>query len=502
MAERLPRPAAAGTQLAVAAGHPLAVTAALRVGAAGGNAADAAAAAAAACAAAIPDACGLGGDALLIVCEPGGGRTAINGAGAAPAGVRAPLPEDGAATTAVPGFVSGLAELCGRWGRVGLERALEPAVALADGGLPAGPRLVTALHEQAPRLVRGGAGEAPWLPGGRPVGPGVVVRQPALASTLRSIASNGPAAFYRGALAAAIEEAARGDGGTLDRADLAAHTPVVRPPVTGAYRHARVDVQPPASQAMLLAMALRRLDREPFAARAAWTHQAVEALLAAFAHRDELIGEGAEERLLEEAPALALPPRASGARGPVGYNHTTAVCTADGDGLVVSMLVSVFDDFGAATWVPEGGFFLNDRLLGTARDPRSPNHVAPGRRPVHTLSPALLEHAGTVTAVATPGADGQVQTLLQVLSGVVDDGAALEEVLARPRWRAQNGGLLVESDLDAALARELEELGHHVEPRDPGDALFGAVAAAAWDPRHGTVTAWADPRRDTAAGAW
>jgi gamma-glutamyltranspeptidase/glutathione hydrolase len=502
MAQRLPRPPASGTRLAVAAGHPLAVSAALRIGAAGGNAADAAAAAAAACAVALPNACGVAGDALLLVSEPSGKVTAVNGAGVAPAGVQAPVPHDGGATVAVPGFISGLAELSERWGRLGLGAALEPAGALARDGVPAGARVVAALHEQLPRLLRGGAASSPWLPGDRPAQVGDVVRQPALAESLETIAARGAAGFYHGELAASIERAVKRDGGALTRRDLEEHTAAVRSPVSASYRGARIHVQPPSSQALLLAMALIRLDRDAREPGAHGIHRAVEALLGAFAHRDEIAVDGAEDRLLAAAAELPIASQATGAAGPVGYNHTTAVCTADADGLVVSMLVSVFDDFGAATWVPEGGMFLNDRLLGTSADPESPNHVAPGRRPVHTLSPALLEFAGTVTGLATPGADGQVQTLLQIIGAVVDDGAPLEEALDRPRWRSQDRALLVEADFDPDVREALAGLGHRIEPRAPGDGLFGAACAAGCDPDRGTVTAWADPRRDTAAGAW
>ena len=102
--------------------------------------------------------------------------------------------------------------------------------------------------------------------------------------------------------------------------------------------------------------------------------------------------------------------------GPSGGLHTTGVATADSEGVVVSMLISVFDDFGCGVLVPEGGFLLNSRLRGCSTDPGSPNYPQAGRRPVHTLSPSMVARRGAhLRAGSTPGADGQVQTLVQAI---------------------------------------------------------------------------------------
>jgi gamma-glutamyltranspeptidase/glutathione hydrolase len=125
---------------------------------------------------------------------------------------------------------------------------------------------------------------------------------------------------------------------------------------------------------------------------------------------------------------------------------------------------------------------------------------------VHTLSPALLEHDGRILALATPGADGQVQTLLQVVDALVTEGASLPDVLHRPRWRSQEARVLVEQSFSAALADALSARGHALERLPDGDGLFGAVAVAGVDRRgaggEGTVLAAADPRRETWAGVW
>jgi gamma-glutamyltranspeptidase/glutathione hydrolase len=165
------------------------------------------------------------------------------------------------------------------------------------------------------------------------------------------------------------------------------------------------------------------------------------------------------------------------------------------------MLISVFDDFGSAVHVPAGGFLLNDRLIGCARDPASPNAAVAGRRPVHTLSPILVEDEERCFALATPGADGQVQTLAQLVQHVVDDDVELPDALGRPRWRSSAGELLVEAGLDPALRAALAERGHELVDLPYADARFGAAVAAGVDHRHGTLFAAADPRRETWAGA-
>src|SRR5262249_62083270 len=119
-----------------------------------------------------------------------------------------------------------------------------------------------------------------------------------------------------------------------------------------------------------------------------------------------------------------------------GGRHTTSVGAAGADGQVVSMLVSVYALFGCGVLVPECGFLLNDRLAGCSDDPESPDAVAPGRLPVHTLSPSLVSDERRAFALTTPGADGQVQTLLQLIDALVVGGEDLPRGRDRPRLRA------------------------------------------------------------------
>ena len=212
----------------------------------------------------------------------------------------------------------------------------------------------------------------------------------------------------------------------------------------------------------------------------------------AFAHRDDVTSTPVEE-LLRRGRELELPARASGRVVARAYNHTTAVTAAEPGGLAVSMLVSVFDAFGCGTYVPEGGFFLNDRMLGFSRDPESPNAPAPGKRPVHTLSPALFERDGRAVAIATPGADGQVQVLLQLLQALVDEDEDPARALERGRWRAVGGPPPARGRARRELGPALAALGHAVDVTSTGDGLFGSVCIAQADPEAG--------RRDRLGGS-
>lgn len=443
----------------------------------------------------MPEACGLGGDAFMLVRSASGEIAAVNGSGAAGAAVAPPLSSEGAATAAVPGAVAALCDAHSRFGSLPLEQVLMPAVGLAGGGFPIGGGLLRMIEREHELLERGAPG---WVFLDPDLRAGSLVRQPALAGLLQRIGRRGARAFYEGHCARALERAVGAAGGSLTAADLAGHTTVVRSPLRGTYRGLEIAVQPPVSQAVLALMVLQALERSGASAAADRAHVLVEAVEAAFAHKHELAAEGVGERLLNEP--LEVDPRGAAQRrgGPRGGLHTTAVAAAGADGQMVSMLVSVYDLFGCGVLVPECGFLLNDRLAGCSSEPDSPNAPAPGRRPVHTLSPALVSDERRAFALCTPGADGQVQTLAQVIDAIATDGANLPRALDRPRWRSSEGRLGIESDHDPELIAELARRGHELVRMPPGDPAFGAAVAAGIDSRTGTPFAASDPR----GGAW
>jgi gamma-glutamyltranspeptidase / glutathione hydrolase len=478
------RPVLFGNRGAVAAAHPLAVSAALEILTSGGSAADAAIAAQAVLCVLMPDNCGLGGDQLCLVRTVDGAVTAVNGTGAAPrAQLRAD--DDGGNSVTVPGIVDCWVVMNRRWGRLPLPALMQPAARLAREGILVGEQLAEAFRDHQMRLMRGGAER--WRLRSAPAGS--VQAQPELAALLSAIGEGGREAFYAGALADAICDAVRRTGGVMNMDDLSAHSSVVGPPLSTRWRARILHVQPPIAQGVLLSMVLAAEEKLGPLSASDREHIGIELTASSFAFRDRA-GEG--EALLAEPLAVDIA-RASRRDGPRSYLHTAGVAVADSQGMVVSSLVSVFDSFGSAVFVPDGGFTLNNRGAGFTF---APNDCAGGKRPVHTLAPVLLESGADCLALATPGADGQVQTLAQVLSHIAIEDDDIATAIAKPRWRSQDGRLLVEGahpHRDALAAK-----GHDIVTTADGDLRFGAVVCAGTS--RGRAFCCADWRRETWAG--
>lgn len=478
------RPLLQGARGAVAAAHPLSVAAGQEMLVAGGSAADALIAAQAVLTVISPEACGLGGDMLALAAQRSAPVMAVTGAGRAPMAMQT-CSIDGANSITVPGIVGGWQALSERWGRLDIAQCLAPAVRLAEYGFRMGNALAKARDAQRARLVAGGAAE--WIIA--TASPGDLIVQPELGRLLRAIGEEGAAAFYTGPCAAAIERAVMHLGGALGSQDLAAHVTEVSAPVSVSWQGWTVHVQPPPTQGVLLAMALQARAAFGSVEAAASDHLCIEATEAAFAYRSRC----AEGNALLSAELPIDTRRAAQRGGPRAYLHTAGIAATDASGLTLSSLVSVFDDFGSCVFVPELGITLNNRAAGFTD---GANAAVPGKRPVHTLAPALLTCGERTLALATPGADGQVQTLLQILDRVGYRGMALADAVSAPRWRSEGGAVLIEDDHPAI--GELEAFGHRLRPIPAGDMRFGAVVAAGCD--EDTPFALSDWRRECWSG--
>lgn len=455
-----------GAQGAVSAAHPLAVSAGLEILTLGGNACDAMIAAQAVLAVVAPASCGIGGDMLALIRNPDGEVLAINGTGKSPRDPRFTEPRDGGLSITVPGLVAGWADANQRSGRISLGACLAPAIRLAQNGCKLATDVARAIRDQQVRLAVGLA--ADWIVVRQATQGGLVVQRE-LGRLLAMIADHGREAFYRGEVSDWIEAAAARANGLLSSVDLASHKTEICVPISAGLRGGRIHVQPPMTQGVLLAMCLRALERTDIKRAACLDHLCVELTEASFQYRDRV----SEGEALLEIDLPSDPDRASRRGGPRSYLHTAGVATADSEGMVCSSLVSVFDDFGSCIYVPEGGFVLNNRAKGFTSPPNEP---APNKLPVHTLAPAIWEKEGQIMALATPGADGQIQTLLQVLSKIEIVGASISEAIHAPRWRSEDGKLLVAENHPAGPL--LGSLGHDIELRKDGDLCFGGVVIA------------------------
>ncbi|HEX9495017.1 MAG TPA: gamma-glutamyltransferase [Candidatus Limnocylindria bacterium] len=518
------RPTVRAANGIVASGHHLATAAGLQALRDGGSAVDAAVAAAAVCAVVLPNRCSIGGDVFALVYDANTRKvTAYNGSGAAPleidqlAFVHRGFGERGARLATVPGCVAAWSDMLADGGRLGLDRALAPAIAYATEGFPVSDVLSAAIAEDADRLAADEVAARTYSPRGREPRPGEMLQQPDLAASLRAIADGGAEAFYRGPLAERFADGVSKLGGWITVDDLAAHATDRRDPIETPYRGLRVVGQPPVSQGHVLLEELAIAEGLDLGAMgwgsAEQIHTMVEIKKLAFADRDALAGDPARvpfvaEELFAASFAAqrrrAIPNRATDRVEPAALPaDTTYLTVVDRDGNAVSLIESVFSAFGAATIVPGTGILLNNRLSGFSLDARSPNVLAPGKRPVHTLNTVIvLDGTAPRFVYGTPGRHAQVQTNFQIGVGLIDHGLGVQEVIEAPRWYHGSGRTLqLESRYPEQVRKGLSAKGHDLQLLGEWAEVTGGVQAIAID-ANGVFSGGADPRREGYAAGY
>ncbi|HEV8536056.1 MAG TPA: gamma-glutamyltransferase [Candidatus Limnocylindria bacterium] len=519
------RPTVRAANGLVASGHHLATAAGLAALRDGGNAVDAAVTAAAVCAVVMPHRTSMGGDLFALVYDARSREvSAYNGSGAAPHAIDTELfgagyPDQGPAIATVPGAIGGLADLAADHGRLGLDRALAPAIAYAESGFPVSDVLAEATAEQGERLARDAEATKVFGPRGRWPRAGEMLQQPDLAATLRSVASDGADAFYRGELGEKFATAMASIGGAMDRADLAAHRTDRPGAISVEYRGLRVFGQPPVSQGHVLLEELAIAEglelRSHEWGGAELVHLMVEMKKLAFADRDAHAGDPAhvdfDARRLLDPGFVASRRRALNAKASERSEagslmtpaDTTYLAVVDRDGNAVSLIESVFSAFGAACVVPGTGILLNNRLIGFSLDPGSPNALAPGKRPVHTLNTVVVLDGSMPRFVfGTPGRHAQVQTNFQLAVGLIDFGMDVQRAIDEPRWYHDSGRTLkMERRYPEAVRRALAAKGHEVAVLGDWDEMTGGAQAIAIEP-NGAFAGGADPRREGQAAGY
>jgi gamma-glutamyltranspeptidase/glutathione hydrolase len=511
----------------VATPHPLATAAGVEALRAGGTAMDAAVAANAMLAVVYCNACGLGGDAFALVWDPGEHRLhGFNGSGRSPAGlsieeVRArghdAMPQRGPLTIDVPGAVDAWAQLLERFGRRSLADAVTPAALTADAGYA-----LTDINVRSIRVALPSFDSDARAVFGRAGGPGDRFHQPLLASTLRAIADGGRDAYYEGPIGAEIARAVQAAGGVLTADDLAAHRGDWVEPISTTYGGREVATIPPNSQGITALMALNVLSQldwpmgTPLSAER--IHAQVEAIKVAWSERDRCVadpdrGLADPAQLLSAEHARWLGSRLDPHRAqrftptnPPG-GGTVYLCAGDADGMLVSLIESNYMGFGSGIMGGSTGIMLQNRGAYFSLDPSHPNALAPGARTLHTLMPGMLLLDGEAEAAfGAMGGDGQPQTMVQLVTGLLDDGLDPQAVIDRPRWVAQTPGpgeplgpLAIESDgVDEATVESLRALGHEVELVEPRTPLMGWAQMIARLP-DGSYVGGADSRADSVA---
>jgi gamma-glutamyltranspeptidase/glutathione hydrolase len=521
----------------IATSQPLASAAGLQVMREGGNAIDAAVTAAAVLSVVEPTMNGIGGDLFAIVYDPKAKRlTGLNASGRAG---RAATPEEfakrgvkrmptyGPLSITVPGVVDGWVSLLQRHGTITLARALAPAIAYARDGFPVSEIIAVQWKAEEKRLAADPAAAATFLVDGRAPVPGQLFANPRLAATLEQIASGGRDAFYRGPVAAAIAKDMRARQALIDEADLAAHRSDWVEPISTSYRGYEVFELPFNTQGFVALEMLNILEGFDLARlghnSADYLHLLVEANRVAFADRAAYLADPgavpaatqamllskdyAASRRAEIKPDRAAPSYAAGRPAVVGdrapsldvevgaSGDTIYLTAADGNGNVVSLIQSLYDAFGSGVVAGETGIAMQNRGALFTLEAGHPNQVAPGKRPFHTLVPAMVTKDGRPwLSFGVMGGDMQPQGHVQVLLNLLEFGMNLQEAGEAARYRLTGAGIALETAIGADVRAALTGRGHTVRPT--GFGMWGGFQGILIDPKSGVLMGGSDPRKD------
>lgn len=529
------RPEVRGTAGAVSAGHPLAAAAGYDVLRRGGNAVDAVVAMAGVLAVVRPHMNGIGGDAFALFYDGDSGEVeALNGSGRAGA-LATPeffgdsgheeIPETGPLAVSVPGAVAAWLDALERHGTMERGEVLQYAIRYARDGFPVTNRLRRDFRNQSGELDE--AGRALYLPGGSPPPAGSVLRNPGLASTLERIAREGRDGFYDGPVAERIGRFMKEKGGYLRSGDLKDHQSTWVEPLSADYLGHRLHVLPPNTQGLAqlqVASMAKHFDlKEMGHNTSSYLHTLIELKKLAFADRDRWVADPEHveipvDRLLdpayledragqvsmeraapEVAPGFESTGAVEGAAEGLDDSGDTVYLTAvDRWGNGVSWIQSLFHGFGSGVFDPETGILFQNRGALFSLEAGHPNVVAPGKRPYHTLTPLLATRDGDLAfTLGTPGGDGQVQILIQIMNNLLLFGMAPQEALEAPRFRSFDSvSVAVEDRIAPAVRQELEARGHALRVVSGWTPTFGGAHMIRVVAGEGTLVAAAGPRRE------
>ncbi len=520
------------------AAQPLASLAGVDILRAGGSAVDAAIAVNACLAVTEPTSCGLGGDLFALLWEADGARVfGLDASGRAPLAASiaeversadGTVPLRSPASWTVPGCVEGWAALHDRFGRLPMARVLAPAIDLARDGFPVSP-VIAGEWARASAVLRAMPGFADvFMPGDRPPAEGEIFRNAALARTLEAVAAS-PRDAFRDLIAPAIVAFSSAHGGRLAREDFEAHASREVVPIATTYRGVDVLELPPPGQGLAALQLLNVVDELNVAAHGRdapdYWHLFVEAKKQVYGDRARLYGDPDFARvpvqeLLSREHARRLAGRVDSRRAALvdlpgdppalSRRETTLCCTADASGSMVALIQSNYTGFGSGHVVTELGFGLQNRGALFALDPAHPNALAPGKRPFHTIIPALLMADGEpLAAFGLMGGDMQPQGHAQVVVNLVDHAMNLQEAGDAPRFhhggsseptgtRMREGGVLhLEDGVSPAIQSDLASRGHALARALPG--TFGGYQAVARDRASGGWCGATESRKDGCA---
>lgn len=521
--------------VAVASAHPLATEAGQEILAAGGNAFDAAVAVTAALAVVEPYSSGLGGGGFWLLHRARDGfEVMVDGREKAPLAAHRDmyldeqgqviegLSVDGPLAAGIPGVPAAMVHLAERYGRLPLSRSLMPAIRYAREGFAVDDHYLRLAKFRRDILLRWPDGARLFLQDGEVPQEGYVIKQPELAETLEAMAAKGKAGFYSGPVATQMVDGVRAAGGIWSLKDLEDYAVVERQPIQGVYRGIRItSAPPPSSGGVALLTTLNILAGYDLGGYDEVTrrHLIVEAMRRAYRDRAVYLGDSdfvdvpverlthpwyaaglrASIRADRATPSNALPGLESEPEGP----HTTHFSVLDREGNRVAATVTVNYPFGSGFVAPGTGVLLNDEMDDFSAKPGTPNvyglvgaeanAIAPGKRPLSSMSPTFLSNDHGVGVLGTPGGS---RIITMVLLGILDYAQGHEPAswVSLPRFHHQYLPDVIQYEpgaLTPAVISGLEQLGHRLQETR---WRYGNMQAILWDRRDGKVYAASDPR--------
>jgi gamma-glutamyltranspeptidase/glutathione hydrolase len=502
-----------------ATSHPLASLTAIDILEQGGNAVDAAIATAAVLAVVECPMTGIGGDCFALVAKPGTPIVALNAAGRAPQAATATwyaergirhIEQASPHAVTVPGAVAGWCRLLQDYGSMPLDRLLAPAIALAEDGFAVTPRVAFDWARNARKLTSHPGARQNLLKDGRPPRVGEVMRFPALARTLKLIANRGRDGFYLGEVADDMVAELRALDGLHTREDFAGQSATYVEPIGATYGEIDLYELPPSNQgitALILLKMLRKIGKphaDPVSAER--YHLMLEAARLAYGVRDALvadpemadvpIGRMLSDSFIDDLVAR-IEPRRRRQAGPLPRpegSDTVCFSIVDEDGMAVSFINSLYADFGSGIVTRRTGVTFHNRGQGFVLDPEHPNAIAPGKRPLHTLMPAMvLKNDLPYISFGVSGASFQPLGQSYVLTNMLDYGMDPQEALDCPRVFFEGDKVLVEQSVPAAVIEGLRARGHDVAVRE---LPFGGGQMVVIDREAGVLIGASDPRKD------
>lgn len=519
------RPVLSADKWMITSGHPQATQAGAHILENGGSAVDAAICANAVLSVVRPHMCGPGGDLFALVYSAEDGTVhALNASGKSPGNAGRDtykklgfqrFPEKGILSATVPGAVDGWAVLHERFGVLPFARLFEPAVDIADQGFCLYPELHRFINEESGYLLKSDAAKSVFFDhlNPKPLNSRLVMKD--LARTFDMIAGKGRDVFYKGELADKFIAHSNRSGGFFSKQDLQTHASVWQEPIRTDYKGVQLLTQAPSSQGiawLIMANILECADIPSLMDRPAdLIHFMVQAKKLAFRDRDRYVGDPdftsvPVQRLLDKSYARSLYDRIDLSRvdpdlSPPDFessgDDTVYLAVVDEKGNAVSLIQSLYEAFGSCSMVEGTGMMLHNRARDFRLQSGHANSYEPGKRPYHTLTPAMIvKDEKPLYVLGSPGADGQTQTLIQMTVNLFERGLDPQEAVEFPRWRSNpDGTLLIENRFGQSVLDALAEKGHQVAAGGAYDSLCGSAQVIYNDPVSGFLFSGSDLRR-------